>query len=664
MQQQLRIPGLDVPNMIQPDGRRPQPSIWIRRLRVVRELQSGDEWVVRDVELRRGLNLVWAPPHQSPTGNGLFQSGLSGHTAGKSTFCRLVRFALGERGLARDEVRRRIREKLPSGWVLAEVVVVNGTTWAVARPFAIGAHPFCIRDGTVEQAASGAAHREYQEFLDAVGSAVTQDLPAARFPASGQPIRWEHILPWLSRDQECNFRDFLEWRDSSSDSEAPALSVDERQFIVRSVLGLVSDAERDEQAKNARLVADKKAAVEQVPLLEHQARRDHARVRRALGMELSEVSTSLFGSSAREELARRAADLQQRRDAFVRSDQRDKLQTVLEQAIVAETNAKRDLDDADSRLQMEKAALSLMVGDSQSSLVATLPPPSGYCNVPIAMARGQGCPLAASRPVELASRRSERTAAEEEQGQRQLVALLEAKVGECKTALARTETSTKNARRNLMSASTRFNEENTKYLGEEAQLAQIGRLVEETEAAWKEAADKAETIEELGREIEESYARQGQLRSAMEEAIQRFSARFDYVVRAMLGDDVNGRVDTSGRSLSLVVDEHGDRESGAIRPVKLLAFDLTALITSLEGHGAFPRLLIHDGPRESDMDAEIYERLFLLARELENAFTGEPSFQYIVTTTTPPPVALQEEPWMRLKLRGMPSVERLLRCDL
>ena len=39
-------------------------------------------------------------------------------------------------------------------------------------------------------------------------------------------------------------------------------------------------------------------------------------------------------------------------------------------------------------------------------------------------------------------------------------------------------------------------------------------------------------------------------------------------------------------------------------------------------------------------------------------------FQYIVTTTKQPPTEFQKQPWLRLELRGAPSTERLLRCDL
>jgi len=89
--------------------------------------------------------------------------------------------------------------------------------------------------------------------------------------------------------------------------------------------------------------------------------------------------------------------------------------------------------------------------------------------------------------------------------------------------------------------------------------------------------------------------------------------------------------------------ERGDLTSAAIETLKILIFDLAALICSVEGRGFHPRFLIHDGPREADMAADLYQKIFLLAHELELAFgNGAPGFQYIVTTTEPPPVDLQD----------------------
>src|SRR5206468_765782 len=116
-----------------------------------------------------------------------------------------------------------------------------------------------------------------------------------------------------------------------------------------------------------------------------------------------------------------------------------------------------------------------------------------------------------------------------------------------------------------------------------------------------------------------------------------FSRTFNRTVKAILGVEVESKVSFDGRLLATKIERRGDLTSAAIDTLKILAFDLTSLITSVEGHGSHPRFLIHDGPREADMAADLYQKVFLLVHELELAFgKSTPSFQYIVTTTEPP----------------------------
>src|SRR5262249_43957802 len=118
------------------------------------------------------------------------------------------------------------------------------------------------------------------------------------------------------------------------------------------------------------------------------------------------------------------------------------------------------------------------------------------------------------------------------------------------------------------------------------------------------------------------------------------------VVRALLGDHVEARVEVKSRRIELRVEDRGERDGAAMATIKLLAFDLAALKLGIDGHGQYPGLLVHDGPREADMDGRIYERLFLYAKRLEEeAISGAPAFQYIVTTTAPPPKEMQKQPF-------------------
>jgi hypothetical protein len=672
---QMRLPGTNPPQQLRPSAERSAPAFWVRRLRILSELKAGEEYVVRDVELRRGLNIVWAAHQSAGADNALFRDGVAGHTAGKSTFCRLLRHLLGDGGFAPDAVKRRIRAKLPTAWVAAEVVI-DDTPWVVARPLGIGRSSFCLRDRSIDDVTdTNTEHRDYQEFVDALAKGTTDLLTSKKFPSTDKdkPVGWAHVLPWLVRDQDCRFADFLEWRHSSSGSEAPALNVEERQFLVRTVLGLISDSERTELQRNAKLVAEKEEATRTAPLLRHQAETDRERLIKALGKDLPLTSTPLFASAARAELGLRREDVNKRKVALESGDHREELQAAVEAASKKEGALKEKLSGIQDRLDAVQGVVGELAGTQQSGLLAALPPPRDFCNVPLRMAREHNCPLVVNQPVDLAAKRSEaaakksdQVASEELAAEREVVAALQKEKRRIEGELAEAERATKAARREFLSANTSHAEATSKLQDDGSKLDRIAELIDAAEGAAKNAASKADSIKQLTKDIDDSYTQQEKIREAQRTAIGRFSARFDYVVRALIGDQVAARIDTSGRSLSLTVEEHGERDSTFIATVKVLAFDLAAILASIEGHGAFPRFLVHDGPREADMAPDVYERIFLLAREIEKCFEGEPAFQYIVTTTTTPPEKFIERnaPWLRLQLSGLPAQERLLRQDL
>ena len=134
----------------------------------------------------------------------------------------------------------------------------------------------------------------------------------------------------------------------------------------------------------------------------------------------------------------------------------------------------------------------------------------------------------------------------------------------------------------------------------------------------------------------------------------------------MLGDVVTGCVRFSGKSIVPELEYHGPRDSAALKVVRWLAFDLAALALGITDAAAHhPRFLLHDSPREADLAAAIYVTLFRAAHKLEGGEATTAAFQYIVTTTEPPPEDLNGPPWMLEPVLDA-SVEegRLLGVDL
>ena len=112
-------------------------------------------------------------------------------------------------------------------------------------------------------------------------------------------------------------------------------------------------------------------------------------------------------------------------------------------------------------------------------------------------------------------------------------------------------------------------------------------------------------------------------------------------------DEINARIGSGG---------------GAYNALSSLAFDFCALVAALNGIGHHPRFLIHDSPRESDMELSLYRPLFRLAGHLEEMAAS--SFQYIVTTTEPPPEGMATSPHFCLELDASKPDGKLFKEDL
>lgn len=112
--------------------KRPHPGIFISDFYVLRSLDNPGQQIQRHVELHRGLNILWADPN--PPGKALAKkrSKVAGHTAGKSTFCRLIRYALGDVNFGNEAQEHKIIGKFRDGWVVLRVEV-EGAPWIVGR---------------------------------------------------------------------------------------------------------------------------------------------------------------------------------------------------------------------------------------------------------------------------------------------------------------------------------------------------------------------------------------------------------------------------------------------------------------------------------------------------------------------------------------------------
>lgn len=640
----------DPPWTVTPEAGRTGPKLWVRRLIIYRKPNEA----VREIQLKPGLNIVWSP--DGGKGEPM------GHGGGKTTFCRLLRYCLGEDSFAPEVQRRGIRAQFPEGSIGAEVML-NGISWAVVRSLGDRRRDMVIENSTLENIWNEEASTLGMPVLR---GAITETIigeAAHLMPGVDQNEAWVAALAWASRDQECRFADHLRWRDPESDSHSPVrgLSGTELLMIVRALVGALSKDELAAQQLAGELLRTLTAHRSKLERLDWQIERLHEEltVQLATGdlgqgtpiasQEFREAAQLAFAKSVSLPVGHRNTDIQlarEERDNAQQDFQRlksefDGLAIRIEEREKLVTYQRSELPEASARLNAEKN------------------PVCPVCAVPIDIAMAEGCGISTATcdvhalqtrvsalrtevtraEQEIAALKSTRTALQKQvetardllESRSQVVAVLEATLDDRSTAIR---------------AAQRMIDDTERY-----ELLLQERL---------KATDLAERTSANLENVRESLAAH---RSAVSEAINGLSRWFDTTMRELVPGEIRGKVKLDGNGLALRVDLGGERSTAAINSLKVVAFDLAVLVLSIEGRTHFPSFFVHDSPREADLGLSIYSRLFEFVRKLE-AFGPSPLFQYIVTTTTEPPQEFRTDNWVRLTLRGGPASERLLKVDL
>lgn len=662
---------LEYPNqMPSPDLDRTEPVFWVRELRVFKTLNEGLENEVRRITLRRGLNILWAKPEDEHGPVRLYEPGLSGHASGKTTFCRMVRHILGERHFANDLVTRGVRERFEGGWILGEVFI-RSDLWLVGRPFTLGAHPFCVRGCAIDEyLKTKPSHELFQVFLNELDSATVKELTVKILPKSGETVQWAHLLQWLSRDQECRFIQLTDWRSKLSRSEAPDIPIEDQHSLMRSVVGVLSEEERKEIENNAKLNRQKEVATNEVPILQSQARTDHQRLESALGRQLPTPDNPLLVENVTTELR----DALSETESEIREVDTDveflELEKAHETAIKMTAEANTELRFVDFRLAELRTKLELhqrkKTDKGARDFAASIAPGVGFCRVPIEEAKAKGCNLAFDQPRDLESERILKSIEDFGADIEKEIATLTTRKTSLSEYLTKCRKQEQIANKELIKRRTNLAEKRNALYNQRSELVDRIKLAQRSHDAWRKSDELACRIQDLEKDIQTSRGRQEKYRERTTKAVTDLSLIYQEIVRAVLGNVVSGAIQLSGRDFVCKIEHNGDLSSGAIDTIKILAFDLAALAASVAGQGNHPRFLLHDSPREADMAPLTYKRLFLWAQKLEEAFNGHPcNFQYIITTTEPPPADLQAQPWLLEPVLDASQPEkRLLGVDL
>lgn len=627
-----------------------EPRLWVRRLVIWEE---PDKEPLRDITLRPGMNIVWTPDDQG-----------IGHGGGKTLFCRLLRYCLGESTFAPEEQRDSITSAFLNASVGAEVML-DGVCWAILRPLGSRRRHFAIPEGRLEDLIKGdVAPTGMEPFLEAVEQHLITPAVAELVPGRNQKyLAWQVVLAWLTRDQECRFDHVLDWRSTQSDSDSPArgLNQTEKLEALRAFLKAMNPKEQLLRQKISSCDEERNRLEQDIG----HRRWDVRRLRESLLQKLEIADDELTQGSIGIALFRDVAQQRLNKASGASSDEVKGLGQAWE-SYESARNAMVELEKRAERLQWEIDSIPKVIarieGEYPSRIYAldeadSFPCP--ICEVPVDRVLADKCGLSNKLPDIEACKNRLQINREDYQRESERLEAAKRNLEQLRPELALAKQKRNSAEAHYKKLDeARFSTDQFLYEARRVvdEVERLEQLMYQEQRASETTQKVEETLDGLKREMSKSIDQQASAFSGLNE-------KFDALIRLLLENNARGEVRLTGKGLKLRVQMGGNRSTSAIDSLKVVAFDLAVMCLSMEGKTHIPAFLVHDSPREADLGLPLYDRLFELVLTLEK-LSAQPLFQYIITTTTRPPEALAKQPWLALTLSGATAEGRLLKRDL
>lgn len=662
---------------IPPDPNRPAPVLWLRRLVILSKPDTDPSSIIRNLEFRRGLNVI-KTELPSPT-----DRRVAGHSVGKTLLMRLIRYAIGEDTFAHEDTRAAIAEKLPSLHLVAHWSI-DGEDWVVSRPVrnAEANESFAIKSDDWRAAlATDGETVSWNRFLTHVAEVVMGGLPEFKLPKGGR-VHWIDVLGWLARDCQCGYRKSNEWRHPDAQSLG-SIDREENGLILQWMSGLMKPQEIELRDAHRKLLVGKTKAKRSSDREERRAETLRPSLWKKLGfndgqrvLRSGEQIELIDDESPESEAAGETSD----DDAEVTPKYVEPSEKVAEkvkslQRLVDDARASAKLGEQKEKIKslQEKLIQAIKVAERSTAKVDHIK--ASIQQKKLADAKRGGDPYAACEAEpscfmrdKLANLKQKPPEPARDELLQQLEESLPAAGEEVKTAIAardEVQSAHDTAVQQYEATETKLNET----------LSGIDRLIGQWESYRDDVSDyessvkaadlQSESVVSLEKEVRESEKRQKLARDEVQFSVNRFSECYEQVLQHIFGDLARGEIVIDAKGMRPAPDRKLAPAGAALSVMTtVLGFDLACVVASTIGIGHHPRLLLHDSPREGDMEGHLFYELFDLAIDMEKRFAPEePSFQYIITTTTTPPPEITDKtkPYIIETLDARDDNERLLR---
>lgn len=626
---------------------RTQPRLWVETMWLV---ESREPLVLtRTIDLHAGLNIVWAKESASNDASRLANAG---HGVGKTSLCLLLRYVLGDDAPAIATLRNKAAGSFPKGGVAA-TVHVDGTVWLVFRPYGLYSHSLAAQCDTLDQLL-GTALNDFDGYGRALEQFSIGRLVARSLPGTNQALEWRHLLAWCIREQRTRFDGFYHWREG----EGLGFKRSRRDppLLVGSVLGLVDQALdqllRDIEAKQKQVDQCK----ERIPELERAPAFALAHADRQLRLKVrAEEDEPVFASTVGESVESRVQAALQKAESDERLWEREAEQADLalakEQVRLHELTKARDLAKVENEMAKSLVDAKLEDYERLSKVHDRLVGLEGRCEpgniefsvcehvqqnkTTVNMTWFQDGKQAKADASLFAARHQASTVALDKaekavSDQEKLIAKNRPELHRLRVRIATSETSRTFLKQSWDDFQLKHTQRNQG--GDTAELAEARKQLLEFESALN-SLRAAEVV-------------QRSQQSSRVDAIKTLTAT---VSTRLLGAEGHARFVPGHEVRPFEVARGGE----AYQVLEVLLGDIVCLLDSAVSDASnHPGFLVHDCPREADMSERLYREFFLAAAEAAEQLGegGMAPFQFIVTTTSPPPEELGGAPHVVLEL--------------
>ncbi len=675
-------------NLFAISGRQPvrsTPDVWISRVVIYGHLTPKEQQVIRDIPLSRGLNIVWAKaadPNADP-------ARIGGHSAGKTTFCRFLRYLLGETTFGTEEAVDAIRRTFPSGYVAAEIHV-RGRRWAVRRPLGKNRTSYIMPDADIDELIKAGGTQVWQkEYTERLGlDSLLDDMESSQVVQTGEQITWGHVLAWCSRDQEARFQNLHTWRVQQSGSGTSPFRSSKTGplFAIRAILGLY---QQDELLDEERLASLKRDKSEVEKAIEDATREPQFRVN-LYHRHLRDFLQAYFPDEAEH-----IATLEYADDGTLFAQSLSRLageaHKQIEQEIGAATTERDEAQDAidslngrihqiDDNLEMKDEFYSFEV----LGKIEVTPELAGrnrqrdsyeeYKNksCPWSGVKIRECPevIKRQRILSISSIYDIREMEQAEARKSEEIERIENEKKEIEESRSRLLEELKKERGIRDNAQERVRNEQSRH-------RDLMRIQQEYErwANWNEKPDDYSALNILRKkkqalevEIDKTEQNLAQALTRHNASRELLSSIFSHIVKNILpGSRHDGKVLLDKGEIAFRITRGSMMNGEAISTIAVLWADLAALLYNcVSDKSRHPGILIHDSPREADLALNVYHSFIDFAGSLQDSFASEAQcpFQYIVTTTTEPPKKYWMDKYIKLPLDASDVNGLLLQCDV